>query len=212
MIAATPVSGPSPSGARTVVGAAGEEAVPMPRCPLPPAPHVTTCPFDSSAIDRLPAAAMLATPPSSPVRPSGACTGTGTALGLLVPLPSCPLLLAPQATTRPSSRRASECRSPAARAFTSVSVPLPVGERTGPSATSNLSALRPSWPKSSSPTLQTSPDVAAGAVGRGSSAEAVTPPQPAVRARQRAPAAAGAAAVRRDFTGAGREACGRAAQ
>src|SRR5262249_37267359 len=97
--------------------------------------------------DRPPAATCVAA-----VRP---VTCTGPVTGSLVPLPSWPLWLLPQASTVPFDRSASMCPQPA----DSWVIPLPAATMLTGRVTGEVEGVLTSWPMLLSPQPQTEPSV-----------------------------------------------------
>src|SRR5712692_8118025 len=83
-----------PLGKLTTTGTLLFMVVPLPSCPNELSPQARTDPVDVRARLNVPPAATDAI-----VVPTGRLTGTGTPLSVVVPLPSWPELLVPQAST-----------------------------------------------------------------------------------------------------------------
>src|SRR5450759_144027 len=134
-----------PEGRLTATGMLLMVVVPLPSWPWRVRPQASTWPVEVSA--------RLWSPPAMAVTvvPEGRLTATGVLLLVVLPLPSWPLLLLPQASTWPVEVSARLWRLPPAMAV------VPEGRLTATGVLLSVVVPLPSWPKPFKPQAQAEP-------------------------------------------------------
>src|ERR1700686_943139 len=159
-----------PAGRLTAIGLRLPVVVPLPSCPELLAPQARTWPGEVNA-------RLWASPPETAVTevPEGRLTPTGVRALAVVPLPSWPELLKPQASTWPVDVRARLWLAPAAMAVTVV--PEARLAETGTLKPKHVPMQPPSprCPSWSAPQPSTLPAVVRGGLGGGPTAVTVVP-------------------------------------
>lgn len=90
-------------GIETTTGVLLSAVLPLPRAPPLPSPQASTWPVDVKAYEE---SIWLPLTTCVTVSPAGTTADTGVTTLVVVPLPSCPKLLSPQARTWPVEVRA----------------------------------------------------------------------------------------------------------